>query len=165
MRYTDDMVEIYSHDHRIASHPRFPDYVANKYHTNAADMPEHFNQPEMNEERMRAWASSIGQSALEVVDRIFRSVQIREQGYNPVLAVLRLGKQYSDDRLEAACALALKNASSPRYNYLRAILANNQDIILKERETQSCSQTNLSSANESGAFVRGADYYGGKRND
>ena len=165
VRYTDDMVEIY-HDHqRIASHPRFPDYVANKYHTNAADMPEHFNQPEMNEERMRAWASSIGQSALEVVDRIFRSVQIREQGYNPVLAVLRLGKQYSDERLEAACALALKNASSPRYNYLRAILANNQDIILKERETQSCSQTNLSSANESGAFVRGADYYGGKRND
>ena len=128
-------------------------------------MPEHFNQPEMNEERMRAWASSIGQSALEVVDRIFRSVQIREQGYNPVLAVLRLGKQYSDERLEAACALTLKNASLPRYNYLRAILANNQDIILKERETQSCSETNLSSGNENGAFVRGAEYYGGKRHD
>ena len=49
--------------------------------------------------------------------------------------------------------------------YLRAILANNQDIVLKERETQLCPQTNLSSANESGAFVRGAEYYGGKRHD
>ena len=164
VRYTDDMVEIY-HDHqRIASHPKFPDYVSNKYHTNKADMPEHFNQPEMNDERMRAWASSIGPNTVEVVDRIFRSVQIKEQAYNPVLAVLRLSKQYSDERLEAACGLALKDASLPRHKYLRAILANNQDILLKERDARSCQQANRSSANETGAFVRGAEYYGGKSN-
>ena len=164
VRYTDDMVEIY-HDHqRIASHPKFPDYVSNKYHTNAADMPEHFNQPEMNDERMRGWASAIGPNTVEVVERIFRSVQIKEQAYNPVLAVLRLSKHYSEERLEAACELALKNASSPRYKYLRAILANNQDILLKEREAQSQSQDNSSSVNETGAFMRGAEYYGGKRN-
>ena len=164
VRYTDDMVEIY-HDHqRIASHPKFPDYVSNKYHTNAADMPEHFNQPEMNDERMRGWASAIGPNTVEVVEQIFRSVQIKEQAYNPVLAVLRLSKHYSEERLEAACELALKNASSPRYKYLRAILANNQDILLKEREAQSHSQDNSSSVNETGAFMRGAEYYGGKRN-
>ena len=169
VRYTDDMVEIY-HDHqRIATHPKFQDYVLNKYHTNAADMPEHFNQPEMNNERMRAWASSIGSNTLEVVQRIFRSVQIKEQGYNPVLSVLRLSKQYSEERLEAACGLALKDASSPRYKYLRAILANNRDILLKERETQLFQQANRSSSSastgETGAFVRGAESYGGKRND
>ena len=113
---------------------------------------------------MRAWASSIGPNTVEVVDRIFRSVQIKEQAYNPVLAVLRLSKQYSDERLEAACGLALKDASLPRHKYLRAILANNQDILLKERDARSCQQANRSSANETGAFVRGAEYYGGKSN-
>ena len=132
---------------------------------NKADMPEHFNQLEMNDERMRAWASAIGPNTVEVMERIFRGVQIKEQAYNSVLAVLRLSKQYSEERLEAACGLALKNASSPRYNYLRAILANNQDILLKEREVRPCLQDNASSANETGAFVRGAEYYGGKRND
>ena len=165
VRYTDDIVEIY-HDHqRIASHPKFPDYVSNKYHTNAEDMPEHFNRPEMDDVRMRAWASTIGPNTVDVVERIFQSVQIKEQGYNSVLAVLRLSQHYSEERLEAACGIALKNTAVPRYRYLRAILSSNQDILLREREARYVPQLNHSVFDESGAFVRGAAYYGGKRHD
>ena len=165
VRYMDDIVEIY-HDHqRIASHPKFPDYVSNKYHTNAEDMPEHFNRPEMDDVRMRAWASTIGPNTVDVVERIFQSVQIKEQGYNSVLAVLRLSQHYSEERLEAACGIALKNTAVPRYRYLRAILSSNQDILLREREARYVPQLNHSAFDESGAFVRGAAYYGGKRHD
>jgi hypothetical protein len=161
VRYTESIVEIY-HDHqRIASHPKFPDYVVNKYSTNPADMPDEFNKPEMNDERIRSWASTIGPNTLEVIDRIFRGVQIKEQGYNAALSVLNLSKHYPNDRFENACQIALGNAASPRYRYLKAILSSNQDLILRDRQVNALPKENQNAADAEGAYVRGAEYYGG----
>ena len=33
IRYTENVVEIYHNHQRIASHPKFPDYVTNQYAT------------------------------------------------------------------------------------------------------------------------------------
>ena len=49
----------------------------------------------------------------------------------------------------------------PRYKYLKAILASNQDIILRERKTAPAETTSSPKENTDGAFVRGASYYGG----
>lgn len=170
IKYTDKIVEVYADYQRIAIHPKFPDYVTNKYDTNASDMPDHFNQPEMNDERMRSWASTIGPNTLEVINRVFKSVHIKEQGYNAVLAILRLSKDYSNERFEMACKIALMNAASPRYKYLRAILSSNQDLLAKERSAVSSGSKSITAdesvpSNDSGAYVRGADYYGGDRYD
>jgi len=170
IKYTDKVVEVYVDYQRIAVHPKFPDYVTNKYDTNASDMPDHFNQPEMNDERMRSWASTIGPNTLEVINRVFKSVHIKEQGYNAVLAILRLSKDYSNERFEAACNIALMNATSPRYKYLRAILSSNQDLLAKEKSGVSPGAKSIPTGknvpvNDSGAYVRGAEYYGGKRYD
>lgn len=67
---------------------------------------------EWDDQRIRKWAKTIGVSTAEVVDRIFSSVRIKEQGYNSCLAVLRLSKKYTPARLEAACALALNRFHS-----------------------------------------------------
>ena len=81
IRYTEKIVEIYYDHQRIASHPKFPDYVTNRYSTREADMPDEFNKPEMDKDRMCSWASSVGPNTRKVVDRIFTSVKIKEQGF------------------------------------------------------------------------------------
>lgn len=163
IRYTEKIVEIYSDHQRIASHPKFPDYVTNRYRTEKSHMPDFMNEPEMNDVRMLAWASTIGPYTKEVISRVFRSVQLKEQGYNAALAILRLSKDYTKERFETACRISLEMASSPRYRLIRSILINNQDIIRKEQE--SIPKGNLQVDDISGAFVRGAAYYGGGDSD
>ncbi len=163
IKYTDTTIEVYCNNQRISSHAKFPDYVENQYDTFDTDMPNEFNQPQMNDERMLSWASTIGDNTLEVIQRIFRSVTIKEQGYNAALSVLKLSKNYSNDRFESACHFALKNTASPRYRYLKAILSNNQDIVMQNKQTVGLQKP--SSTNNEGAYVRGSDYYGGGHSD
>lgn len=62
--------------------------MKNKYSTHPEDMPPAFrNIVQWDDERIRNWASSVGKSTRQVIDRIFSSVSIKEQGYNPCLAV------------------------------------------------------------------------------
>lgn len=113
----------------------------------------------MNDTRMLSWAATIGPYTNDVIARVFRSVQIKEQGYNAALAILRLSKGYPKDRFEAACRIALGQASSPRYRLIQAILINNQDLIRRDQEA--IPKENSQATEESGAFIRGAAYYGG----
>ncbi len=90
-----------------------------------------------------------------VVARIFESVPIAEQGLDPALAVLRLSRRFSADRVEAACALALTGrVRSPRYVHVQPILATGQDKTAALRPQRA-------EPVEDGGFVRGADYYAG----
>src|SRR5699024_9637140 len=96
----------------------------------------------------------IGVNTQDVVDRIFASVPVAEQGLNPALAVLRLARRYSHHRLEAACAVALASrVPSPRYAHLRPILDSGRtktgEWLLPEDDAGT------------GGYVRGADCYAG----
>jgi len=152
LKVSDSGLEIWHQEGRISTHTRFPDYISNRYSTHAEDMPDQFNKPEWDEVRIRGWASAIGKNALEVIDRIFAGVKIKEQGYNPALAVLRLCKTYSEPRLETACELVLTRIKAPRYHHLKSILSANQDKLSHPSEGQD---------KPSGGYVRGAAYYGG----
>ena len=134
LKVSDSTVEIYYNGERIATHNRFPEYMKNKYSTHPEDMPPAFrNIVQWDDERIRNWARPIGKSTRQVIDRIFDSVSIKEQGYNPCLAVLRLSRTYTDARLETACELAIsRGIKVPRYHHLKAILTANQDITYKE---------------------------------
>lgn len=95
-----------------------------------------------DEERIKKWASSIGKYTSETVNRIFEGVEIKEQGFNPALSVLRLSIKYSEARLEAACEFAINGGiRKPRYHHLKSILAANQDRIYLEREKGEKSRT------------------------
>ena len=73
------------------------------------------------------------------------------------MSVLRLGKTYSEGRLETACELALTKVRIPRYHHLKAILASNQDqIYLDKKNNQEKTK------GDARGFVRGSDYYGGE---
>ena len=161
LRVTDSKVEIYSGSDRIATHNRFAAGRKNQYSTHAEDMPEKFKFTPWNEERIQKWASSIGTYTGEVVERIFQIVAIKEQGFNPALAVLRLSNKYSEARLEAACEFAITSGiRKPRYHHLNSILAANQDqIYLESRKTKKNTATPM-------GYLRGSNYYaGGDSND
>lgn len=160
LRITDTTVEIYSGDNRLTTHNRFSAGRKNQYATHAEDMPDKFKFSPWDDIRIKNWADSIGKYTAETVERIFESVSIKEQGYNPALAVLRLSNKYSEARLEAACEFAITNGiKKPRYHHLNSILAANQDVLYLE------SKTNKSKETRKMGYLRGSDYYGGGNND
>ena len=156
LKVTDTTVEIYSGTDRLATHTRFPAGRKNQYSTHAEDMPDQFKFSPWDEHRIRNWAESIGKYTGEVIGHIFGGVSIKEQGYNPSLAVLRLSNKYSEARLEAACEYAIVNGiKRPRYHHLNSILASNQDEIYLE-------QKNAGRKNSAPmGYLRGSSYYGG----
>jgi hypothetical protein len=89
----------------------------------------------------RAWddeyflrnASYIGQSVQTVVQRILTSKGFYEQTYNSCLGILRLGKKYGGQRLEAACKRALV-ATKVNYGIVENILKNNLDKLSSTAE-------------------------------
>lgn len=156
LKVTDSLVEIFYKGERLTTHNRFPGYMINKYSTHPEDMPPAFrNIVQWDDDRIRNWAGSIGRSTADVINRIFESVRIKEQGYNPCLAVLRLSRTYTDCRLETACELALsKGIRVPRYHHLKAILSANQDLLYLEQKNVSTEEDDSSIG-----YLRGSDYY------
>ena len=152
IKYTKSSIEIYYGNQRIATHPRFAEYVKNRYSTIESHMPEKAANPNWDAERIQNWAVKIGPNTLEVINRVLNSAKIKEQSFNSALAILKLGKVYSNDHLENACEYALTQFNFPRYSHIKAILKTNQVII-----------ENKAKVSASNGYVRGADYYGGKR--
>lgn len=161
LRITDTMLEAYRGCQRLASHLLAPQSAVNEYRTHDADLPAGGGYRQWDPHRVRDWATRIGPNVVIVVERIFESVPVAEQGLDPALAVLRLTRRYSGERVEAACRLALAGrVRSPRYAHLRPILETGQDKT--SGTTQSPRAT---PAEEPGGYVRGASYYaaGGTR--
>jgi hypothetical protein len=160
LRVTDTTVEIYSGENRLSTHNRFPDGRKNQYSTHSEDMPDKFKFTPWDDVRIKNWANSIGEYTGETIARVFEGVSIKEQGYNPALAILRLSNKYSEARLEAACEFAItKGIRKPRYHHLNSILAANQDVVyLDNKEVNMKTDTSM-------GYLRGSSYYGGGNND
>jgi transposase len=155
LRLTDTMLEVHRGTERLASHLLLPENVVNEYRTHDADLPAGPGYRQWDPDRVRQWAERIGPCAVSVVDRIFESVPVAEQGLDPALAILRLTRRYSAERVEAAYRLALAGrVRSPRYAHLRPILETGQD-----KTPAGTPPPGAGPAEESGGYVRGASYY------
>ena len=153
VRLTESMLEVYRNHERLTSHRLLPGEALNQYQTNDADIPPERQWQHWDTARVKEWASRTGPCTLNVVERIFESVQVQEQGFNAALAVLRLSRRYGPARLEAVCRIALQSqVRSPRYAHLRPLLETGQD---KNLETQP------ELFHNEGGYVRGSDYYAG----
>lgn len=160
LRITDRCVEIFVNNSRVATHKRFPAYVNYKYSTLPEHMPPQMVKQEWTKERIEQWASQIGPNTRKVIDLIFDSCRIKEQGYNPSLSVLKLSDSYSQERLENACELALTKYHLPRYRHLKALLLANQDILWKESNRK-----DHQPREDKTGYLRGEAYYGGRSDD
>ena len=154
LRVTDTTLEVFTGDQRLTSHLLAPVGVVNEYRTHDADLPDGPRYRQWDAQRVREWAARIGENTTTVVNRIFESVPVDEQGLDAALAVLRLTRRYSTARVEHACRIALSRVRSPRYAHLRPILETRQDHPDGTRPGPE-------PVDEQAGYVRGADYYAG----
>ena len=127
LRYTTSIVEIFYKGKRVASHHR--DDSQGKHSTVESHMPKsHQKYLKWSPSRIIQWAGTTGYSTARVVESILSSRKHPEQGYRSCMGIMRLGKQYSHERLEAACKRALLIGTT-NYNSIRSILEKSLDKL------------------------------------
>jgi len=118
-------VECFHKHQRVASHQR--SFEKGRHKTCAAHMPKaHREHADWTPERLVRWASEAGPATAAVAETIMANRPHPQQGFRACLGIMRLGKSYGRDRLEAACrrALALEVCS---YRHIALILKNELD--------------------------------------
>ena len=149
-RFTLTTVEIFYRGTRVASHIR--SFVAYHHTTVHEHRPKsHQAYLEWSPSRLIHWGESVGPATAQVIRTILESKPHPEQGYRACLGILRLGKRYTDARLEAASKRAL-TAQACSYPSLKSILQqglDQQTTLPVEPERTGPQHENL----------RGATYY------
>lgn len=124
-RLTEVVLEVFGKGKRIASHAR--SYARGRHSTIVEHLPpQHQQYLEWTPERLSSWAQRIGPHVKLVVDRLLVARKHPQQAYRTCLGVIRLGKTYGDDRLEAACHRAL-HVNAVAYRSIESMLKTGMD--------------------------------------
>ena len=150
VRFTATTVEIFHRGSRIAAHARSS--LKHKHSTIDAHMtPAHQQVAGWDSKRLLDWAQKIGPHTHATVISMLSQRKHPQQSYRACLGVLRMGKDYSNTRLEAACSRALA-INAANYRSVSSILKNGLD---KQNRIEA-TQTTLPLTHSE---VRGPDYY------
>jgi len=124
-RVTTTTVELFHKGRRVASHLR--SYAEGRYTTSREHMPKsHQRYAEWTPSRILSWAAKSGGSTERLAAKILASRPHPEQGFRSCLGILRLGKSYGNERLEAACERAL-TIGAVSYRSVESILKSGLD--------------------------------------
>ena len=125
VRFTVTTVECFHRGKRVASHKR--SYQKGHHTTVKEHMPiRHQKYLEWTPERFLRWAGKIGPQTVRLTECILISRSYPQQTYRTLLGILRLGKSYTDQRLEAACQRAIVIGATS-YRSVESILKNGLD--------------------------------------
>ena len=143
-------VEILYRGKRVAVHRRSS--VKGGFTTDPAHRPKsHRKHLEWSPGRLIRWGQSIGPRCGDVVTRILESKPHPEQGYRSCLGIMRLGRAYGNERLEAACRRAVM-LDVCSYRSIKSILKTKMD-------TQSMEKLCPPEAAKVHKNLRGGQYY------
>lgn len=149
VRFTATTVEVFQRGSRIASHVR--SLVKGRHTTQVAHMPAHHQAVAgWSPARFIDWAGKVGPQTTLVVERVLHNRKHPAQAFRTCLGILRLAKEFGNERLEAASTRALQ-VGGLTYRNLHSILKNGLD-----RQDLQPAQVHLPLCH---ANVRGADYY------
>jgi transposase len=125
VRITRNTIECFHRGNRVASHVR--SHHKGRHTTDPSHMPESHRQAgEWSPQRLMRWAAKTGPATEKLIQTVLGSRKHPQQAYRSCLGILRLGKAYGDDRLEAACRRAL-TLGSCRYKSIESILKHRLD--------------------------------------
>jgi transposase len=125
IRFTSTTVEVLFKNRRVASHAR--SYRRGGYTTLKEHMPKaHQKYLEWTPSRIIRWAAQTGPHTEKLATQILENKPHPQQGFRSCLGIIRLGKQYPQERLEAACAYAL-SIHGFSYKSVQSILQNGLD--------------------------------------
>ena len=111
----------------MASHLRSG--IRGRHTTDPSHMPKsHQKHMAWTPSRLIHWGESVGEDTGGLVAAILADRPHPEQGYRSCLGILRLGKRYGNDRLEAACARA-RRVGARSYRHVESILKNGLDRV------------------------------------
>jgi transposase len=149
-RITATTVECFLRGQRVAAHAR--SFTRGRHTTLVEHMPKaHQAYLEWTPERLVRWAGETGGATAALVTAIMGSRAHPQQGFRPCLGILRLGKRYGNDRLEAACARALA-VQATSYRSVKSILEHGLDA----RALPAPAAAEVIDHHN----IRGAEYYG-----
>lgn len=150
VRLTATTMEAFHKGERVAAHAR--SYVVGNHTTLKEHMPpEHRRYAEWTPSRILAWAGKTGPATAALAERIMASRAFPEQGYRACLGIIRLGRRYGAERVEGACARALRFKATS-FRSVKSILAQGLDL---QPEPAPGGQTTLPFHEN----IRGGDYY------
>lgn len=151
VRYTVHTVEIFYRSNRIAVHVRKYDKYGHS--TLVEHMPKaHQKYAEWTPERIINWAQKSGVITAEFIAKIIASKEHPQLAFRSCLGILRLGKNYGEQRLEAACKRAVE-IGAYSYKSIESILKKNLDQI------PIASSQSLTTTKQAHENVRGGDYF------
>jgi transposase len=111
----------------------------------------HREYVEWTPKRLVNWAHKNGPATAELVGHILATRRHPQQGFRSCLGILRLGKTYGEQRLEAACQRAL---------CIRAFSYKSVESILKHKlDQQPLPEKKPDNPSIAHGNLRGADYY------
>ena len=151
VRITLTTIEVLFKNRRVASHAR--SYRKGGFTTLKEHMPKaHQQYLEWTPSRIIRWAQQIGPNTEKLVTHILENKPHPQQGFRSCLGILRLGKQYSQERLEATCTYAL-SIHGFSYKSVESILKNGLD------QKNTLGQPSQDNPPFSHPNIRGKEYY------
>jgi transposase len=149
VRFGASTVEVFFKHRRVAAHVRLTG--RGRYATQVAHMPRaHRAHAEWTPSRLIAWAEQTGAATGRLMAGLLERRPHPEQGYRACLGLMRLGRVYGTDRLDAACARA-ERLRSYRFRTVEQILKHQQDRLPLDEPPARPALTHDN--------VRGATYY------
>ena len=147
--FTEKTVSVFHEEKRVAHH--FRDDSPFKHTTIKEHMPpEHQAMTEWTPSRLISWGEKIGAEVKKQIEALLDSRQHPQQAYRSCLGLLRLGKKFGEQRLNAACAIANSyNVASMKR--VESMLVRGYDRLQKE----SVPETKLPPHQN----IRGGNYY------
>jgi transposase len=124
LKATGQIVELFSKSKSVARHQRA---YRSGHSTICEHMPKaHREYLGWSPERLVSWARKSGEHTGRLAERILEARSHPQQGYRSCLGVMSLGTKYGNERLEAACAYALR-IQNPTYKSVKSILQTGLD--------------------------------------
>lgn len=150
VRFSEKTIEIFHNGRRIAAHVR--SYMPGRHTTLKEHQPKKHQDLQWTSASMVEKGNAVGPNTADVIQKIMQDRRHPELGYRACMGVLRLGKSYSNERLEAACRRALA-MNVCTYRSIKSILEKSLD---REQLTP---QAIPAAHAEMHANVRGSNYY------
>jgi transposase len=100
--------------------------------------------------RILSWAATVGPSTAALVEELMKRRPHPEQGFRSVLGVIRLAQRHGQQRVEKACARAVRHRAYS-YKSVAAILQNHLEEVEVAHEDKGALPEHEN--------VRGAGYY------
>lgn len=163
VRLTDDLLEVYFKEHRIASHKRLQGDIG-QYSTNIDHMPDNHRRylNHTPEENLR-WAETIGPYTKQYVEYLLSS-HVEKKALRLLATLRNTATKYPEDMLESGCQTLLSVAKEPTNKLLKTIL-----LRAQKRANLAASKGIASivahQTDQQHGFVRGAKYFGGTQHE